>query len=354
MKVLFLLKKNNSYNYGSPYTDPSTGLFNSASILAEQLKDKLHVKTKLVICIDGNSVDREVHEYKPDVCILEAIWITPAKMEELIKLHPKVIFVVRVHSELPFLANEGSAISNINGYSKLDMFVAMNSKDTYNELKIIYSNIVYMPNVYEDVCIGGGDFARYLKNLSQYLFDPKGWTKLSWRELNVGCFGAIRPMKNQLIQAVAAINYADKAGTKLNFHMNGSRVEQRGDSVLKNLIALFEDSKHDLVLYPWMPREDFLKLIASMDVGMQVSMNESFNIVSADFVSQKVPIVVSEAVKWCPDFSQVSTIRGKEIEEKIGQALRYNRMFVRGQAFHLEVYNKVSLKHWKDLFGNLG
>jgi hypothetical protein len=35
-----------------------------------------------------------------------------------------------------------------------------------------------------------------------------------------------------------------------------------------------------------------------MDIGMQVSLSESFNIVSADFVSMGVPIVVSNDIEW--------------------------------------------------------
>ena len=347
MKVLFLLKKNN--NYGM-YPDPSTGLFNSASILANQLEDKLHIKTTVAICVDGNSIDRQLHIHRPNVCIIEAIWASAARLAELRRLHPRIKFLIRVHSELPFLSNEGSALENIGEYEKLGFIVGVNSKDTYAELKGIYNNIVYMPNVYEDVNISVEDFIKYLTNLLQYIVDPSGWTKLSRKSLNIGCFGAIRPMKNQLLQAVSAINYADKAGVKLYFHMNGSRVEQKGDSVLKNLISLFERSKHELVLHRWMPRSEFLELISHMDLGMQVSMNESFNIVAADFVKMGVPIVVSEAIKWAPEFSQTSTIRGKEVQEKIGQALRYKRMFKRGQTLHLDMYNQQSLKIWREIF----
>jgi len=109
MKVLFLLRANGSYNT----TTSKSGLLNSAKMTTEALKRHLKVDTKLVVVIDSNGIDREVFLFKPEICFLEAIWVTPAKMRELVRLHPKVKFVIRVHSETPFLSNEGEAISRI-------------------------------------------------------------------------------------------------------------------------------------------------------------------------------------------------------------------------------------------------
>jgi hypothetical protein len=53
--------------------------------------------------------------------------------------------------------------------------------------------------------------------------------------LDVACFGAIRPLKNQLMQGVSAIRCAESIHKTLRFHINASRAEQKGDNVLKNL-----------------------------------------------------------------------------------------------------------------------
>jgi hypothetical protein len=52
---------------------------------------------------------------------------------------------------------------------------------------------------------------------------------------DTACFGAIRPLNNQLFQAVAATEYARRIGRKLRFHINASRTKQRGENVLKNI-----------------------------------------------------------------------------------------------------------------------
>src|ERR1035437_1878997 len=104
-KVLFIIKDRTN-QYGSSF-----GLVNSAAFTAEALQDILEdVKTKVVTVTDGNSIDKEVHLYKPDIVIIEAIWVTPAKIEELCKLYKKTTWIVIVHSKAPFLAVEGNAM----------------------------------------------------------------------------------------------------------------------------------------------------------------------------------------------------------------------------------------------------
>ena len=109
--------------------------------------------------------------------------------------------------------------------------------------------------------------------------------------LNIGCFGAIRPLKNQLYQAVAAIEFANSINKKLHFHVNIARVENNGDPVLKNLRNLFiNNPKHKLVEHSWLTHEDFINLVRKMDIGLQVSFTETF--------SPKAALSSSMALAW--------------------------------------------------------
>jgi hypothetical protein len=118
------------------------------------------------------------------------------------------------------------------------------------------------------------------------------------RALDIGCFGAIRPLKNNLQQAVAAIRFADSMNAALRFHVNAGRVEMKGESVMRNLESLLSNAGHELVKHDWLDHDDFLKLIKTMDMCMQVSFSETFNIVAADSVSQGVPTIVSKEIPW--------------------------------------------------------
>lgn len=280
MSLLFVIKK--FYAYDSGYSQIANGLKTSAKFVVDMLRLEGY-KAKLVEAIDGNSIDALVTKYKPSICILEAIWVTPAKMAELKKLHPKIRFVVRVHSELPFLSNEGMAVEWLTEYNKLGIEIAFNSAITVRDFEVICPS-AWLPNYYPVRKPG-----KVVKN------SP---------ELDIGCFGAIRPLKNQLLQCFAAIKYAKWKGKKLYFHINSTRTEQGGDNNLKSIKAALAATGNVLVEHPWMDHEDFLEIVQQMDICLQVSLSESFNIVSADAISMGVPLIGSVAIRWLPKRSQ--------------------------------------------------
>ena len=108
MKVLFILKHRDTYwgDYSST-TTLSSGLSNSAQFVCDALNLSGEITAKLVQVEDNNQIDKEVTLFRPDVCIIEAYWVVPEKFGVLIPLHPQVKWVVRNHSEIPFLAQEG-------------------------------------------------------------------------------------------------------------------------------------------------------------------------------------------------------------------------------------------------------
>jgi hypothetical protein len=284
--VLFILKRKEDYGI-QHFEEPkglSTGLLNSATFMKDMLLD-LGISAELEVAIDNNCIDRMVNKHKPRFVIIEALWVVPEKFEILSRLHPTVSWIIRLHSEVPFLALEGNAFAWVAEYLKFpNVFVSANAPRMHNSLRELFpqfrGGLVYMPNFY-----------------------PVENTKTSFhtgnRPINIGCFGAIRPLKNQAGQALAAIQFANAKGLTLNFHINSTRIEGTGSPALKNIRAIFEkQTKHHLVEHPWMPRDEFIKLCASMDIGMQVSFSETFNIVAADFVTSGTPIVVSREVPW--------------------------------------------------------
>lgn len=319
---LFLLRKNHGYDGG---TCISNGLRNSAKFVVDMLLVE-GKRAKLIEVVDSNSIDKVVHEEKPARVVLEAIWVTPAKMRELIRLHPLVKWTVRIHSETTFLAQEGMAIGWITEYLLMGVEVAFNSGDTTADFQHTFSGkITYLPNFYP-------------------LRKPRT-RKHPNDNLDVGCFGAIRPLKNQLIQAMAALIYARKIGKNLRFHINGNRSEMNGDNNLKNIKALL--GKH-VVLHPWMDHEEFLETICLMDICMNVSLTESFAIVSADAISMGVPLVGSSAIKWLPERSQAPVDSALGIVHTLGHA---DETMVWMNHHALTGYLKKAVDLWVDWIG---
>ncbi len=244
--------------------------------------------------VDNNDIDREVTAYKPTVCIIEAFWVVPEKFDTLRILHPTVKWVVRNHSEIPFLSNEGIAMEWVRAYLVKGVEISCNSTRSLQAFQTVaasdripLSMIWFGPNVYPIDSFAGPN-----------IIEPDS------PSLNIGCFGAVRPLKNQLQQALGAINFGNLIGRSINFNISATRVEQHGNEALRNIRALFAGSAHHkLIERPWHGADQFKALIKSMDISMQVSLTESFNLVSADAVAQGVGVVVGPEVAWLGSYA---------------------------------------------------
>jgi len=106
---------------------------------------------------------------------------------------------------------------------------------------------------------------------------------------------------------------------------------------------MFQGQKNAiLVEHGWLPHDQFLKLIASMDVLLQVSFSETFNIVAADAVVQNVPIVVSDEIFWASTFAKTDFNNSRDICEKIDQVINWKRIINPLNLKGLRNYNRKS------------
>jgi len=285
-KVLFVMKER--YVYGQKTN--AYGLFNSCDFVSRYLNE-IGIESRVVQVVDNNQIDREVASYKPTDCFIEALWVVPEKFKELARIHPKVKWHIRLHSKTPFLATEGIAFEWLSGYINLrkegvNISISANSMDLYDELSFLYPGcITYSPNIYYPATDAASDDVPVVRSDSS--------------ELHIGLFGALRPLKNHLQQAIWAEEFSQKVKRPLFLHVNITEHEGNDTgSVLKNLRNLFKNSKSKLVEHPWYSHASFLKLVKQMDLGMQVSFSETFNIVTADLVSQGVPVVASSEIEF--------------------------------------------------------
>lgn len=348
-KILFILKKKQIYSGIEDHDrdiSMSTGLYNSANYVCEMINPYVE-SSDIIVVNDNNDIDREVRKYNPTHVIIEALWVVPEKFEILNKLHPKVKWIIRLHSEVPFIANEGIAMDWIGRYlSYKNVSIGinaprmlksvrdyLNAKPGFLSKDEIFRRTIYMPNYYPYA-----DFKKF------------EWKKET-DTIKIGCFGAVRPLKNQLAQALSAVTFAEKIGKKLEFHMNSSRVEMQGSPGLKNIVQMFEqlEPKHKLVLHTWMPRKEFLNVVGKMDISMQSSFSETFNIVSADAVSQAVPILGTKEMPW--QYLGISDPTSPySIEKQLEIIWALPKLNVLANQFGLKAYSKQTEKIWKMVF----
>jgi len=346
-KVLFILKRREDFNpvKHSPQ-GLSTGLFNSASFVDQMLND-MGVESAMEVAIDNNCIDRLVTRHKPTHCIVEALWVVPQKFEILTKLHPNVTWIIRLHSEMPFMAGEGMAMDWIGDYVTFKNIVIgvnaprmLDEVRTYLQIKQGWTDeetqrrIIYMPNFYP-------------QEMKQKKYDKNKY----W--VDIACFGAVRPLKNHLVQAVAALKFAQTAGKQLRFHINMGRIEMKGDPVMHNLRGLFQHlagQGHQLIGHEWTPREGFLEICSTMDIGLQCNFSETFNIVSADLISQGVPVVGSYEIPWATRWFNARPAESDEIADALLRTHRFAAVNVALNQRNLNKYTDNTRKIWAKIF----
>ncbi len=343
-KLLFALKDRHDY-WGQGGSDLSSGLLNSVGFLIDMLNAN-GVAAKMVSLVDANKIDKAIWDYQPNVCFIEAVWVLPAKVAELQMKWPHVHFAVRNHSELAFLASEGAALERITGYLQLGVEVTSNSPRAAHAITIVAQSIgeadsiaTYLPNYYPvDAVIPTPH--RALPGV-----------------VRVGAFGAIRPLKNHLETAVAAIDFAQRLGKRLEYHINATRIEMQGAPILKNLQGLFDQTwRATLVPHGWLDHAAFLELLTTMDFAVCASFSETFCIVAADAVRMGCPLVASKEVPWLGPYGRCDPNSAASITS----ALLFAQLQIRNdptdkrlalQAADLARYSAASKKIWLDRFG---
>jgi glycosyltransferase involved in cell wall biosynthesis len=343
-RLLFVMKNREQPWGPSPYGyQMSSGLRNSVRFLVEML-NLAEIEAKWVEVMDNNKIDSEVTSYRPTHVIIEAFWVVPVKFDILMKLHPTVKWLVRDHSETPFIANEGIFCDWLKGYLSRGIEIMANAPRAVTDLQAIAlaynyptSLISYGPNYYP------------VHALSQSSFTPRPAVPGLVR---IACFGAIRPLKNHLVQAVAALRYARARNCALEFHINSTRVEGGASPILRNLRALFTDApKATLVESPWLEHDVFLELLREMDICLQCSFSETFNIVCADAMACSVPVIASLEVPWLGTYAQADPTSSTSI---LAQMLVLNKIDLRERLVmqwrDLSRYCMTTLDIWQTRF----
>jgi hypothetical protein len=354
-KSLFLLKTREDYSADPSYSEPSyssstgtyipsyhiaTGMWNSASFVVDALNNA-GLQAGIGMIPDANSIDAAVMAFNPTHVFIEGLWVTPAKMLELKSLfrHRDRIWIVRIHSEIPFLASEGIAMDWIAKFLEMGVIVAPNAPRATKQitweganLEVNASaNVKYLPNIFPT-----DDFLP----VQDYIDRPV---------VDIGCFGAFRPLKNQLQQAFAAVQFGQAIGKTVRFHVNG-RADAGGTGPANNIAGLFQNldpTQFELVVHGWESREQFLESLREIDILMQVSISETFNIVAADAVLVGKPVIATDEIPWMYQLN-VDDQNVDDIVAKMLAVWQNRSFFITKNRIGLQRYNIVAVQKWTD------
>jgi hypothetical protein len=352
-RVLFILKQRHKGPYGTwSYCQDGKPLPSGLSISALEMSyalDDLGIENKIVQVVDNNCIDREVSKYRPTHVFIEAFWVVPEKFDVLRKLHPTVLWVIRNHSKSDFLSHEGGMVGWAIDYINRGLTLGCNSPAATNDFRALAetldadpSLVEYLPNYYRAPApsqpIWLIEVWKVLRQLG--IEGRKAHTRVPG-EWNIGCFGAIRPLKNHMHQAMAAILAAKKLGLKLRFWVNGTRIEGKAEPILNSLRQLFKRyPEFELVELDWMEHDKFTAVVHTMDLVMQVSNSETFNI---------VPVLVSSEVPWLDEEYHADPTDVQDIKEQLLKVWHGtgNGFLQQDQLLQLDKYGRDSKCLWK-------
>jgi hypothetical protein len=353
MKTLFVLKRREDFDPKIHIElSQQCGLYNSILYVNNMLINQGY-ESQVSICIDNNCINGFIYKFKPTHVIVEAWWVVPSKIKLLQSMYPRIKWIIRLHSAIPFLSVESSqSMKWIADYCRIDnTFIGVNDPRLLNELSIYIRNMledkdsdvsvvkdmssrmVYLPNYYP------------ITNMQKY----KGM--ISDDTIHIACFGAIRPFKNTMTQALASIEFCKRKNKKLCFHINSGRNELQGANVYENLIQLFSNldkNQYSLICHPWASCDEFLNICSRIDIGLQVSFTETFNIVSADVLCNGIAIIGSSEIPWINKRYTASPQDAEEIIDKL--LLAYDdleRNVIENQK-SLEDYVNNTIIIWKE------
>ncbi len=269
--------------------------------------------------------------------IISAPWIPTALLAELVHKYKHIKFTVVSHSNVGFLAADRYGVKLLRQeiilQKSVDNFqVAGNSKRFAEWATIAWdAPVAFLPNLYN------------IENMQ-----PRVHKLHRGHTLKIGCFGAVRPLKNQITAAATALVIAKRLDVPTELWLNSGRSEGGGQWALQAIEQLVGHMPHFKIRHKnWSPWEEFRDFVGTMHLNLQPSYTESFNMVVADSVYKGIPAVVSEAITWAPECWKGNVDDANELAD-IGLKLIENteKESKRGQAA-LKEYVKDGVKHWK-------
>ena len=275
----------------------------------------------------------ETHEKRLTHVIISAPWVSLYDMRNLIENFSDIQFVVLSHSNVGFLQADPCGVELFRKYAELskthkNFRVGGNCKRFSEWFEISYKEkCICLPNIYPVERISG-----------------KIWN--GRHPLKIGAFGAIRPEKNFMTAAAGAVAIQSILNIPVEIHMSTG-----GDGCKSTTLPAIEQMTEGiegltLIRHDWNNWDEFIKLISEMDLLIQVSYTESFNMVTADGISVGVPSVVSPVIFWAPDSWKVDSDDAMEVAKKGIELLLNDQGYIGSDS--LRENNEKSLKYWFD------
>lgn len=276
---------------------------------------------------------------------ISAPWVPTLDLSDLAQRYPETTFAVVSHSNCAFLQADRNALRLIRECIDLEqtthnVHIAGNCERFCEWVKGAFNvPCTFLPNLYYlDEHAGG-----YTHH------QPVG----SSGPLRVGIFGATRAQKNMMTGVAGAIELARSLRLPLELWLSGGRTEGGGDPILAAIQQMVAGLPGvTLRLNGWQSWSGFRQVVGTMRLLIQMSTSESFNMVTADGISQGVPSVTSEAITWVPDRWKASVDSADDVA-RVGRYLLHDPHAAMEGLKALRHYVAQGVRAYQHYFGTM-
>lgn len=284
-----LVYKNFAARQGISHIGLGVSALNNCKVL-QSIGINAHV---LPVKDEADLVNYMKHHHTVTHVVIQAPWISTPTLSHLCAAYPHTQFIVVSHSNVGFLQADRNGIKLIKEAIHLE-------GSTYNFH--LGGNSAKFTSWVENTF---GEPCTLLPNM-YFLHHKHGENKRLWGDvggvLRLGVFGATRSLKNMLSSVGAAMEISSDLNATTEVWVNTEREDgPEAKYILHAVEELLRDMPNiSLKKAPWSSWSTFKRLVGTMHLLLQPSYTESFNMVTADGVSEGVPSVVSSAINWAP------------------------------------------------------
>jgi len=278
--------KNFAANRNISHIGLGVAALNTAKVLR-----RAGIRTNVWPILSAADLRARLRQEPAEQVLISAPWIPTTELQSLSNEFTDTYFAVTCHSNVGFLQADPGGVKLVR--ETLDLEMATHNVRLAGNSKRFCT---WMESTFGGRC-------HYLPNL--YFLDappPRQREFCGGGALRIGVFGAVRPQKNLMSAAGAAIEISRKLRVPLELWFSAGREEGGGETIMqavKEMVAGLPDV--ELKLSGWQSWPAFRKTVAHMHLLLQPSYTESFNMVTADGAAEGVASVVSEAIDWAPD-----------------------------------------------------
>ncbi len=331
MAKLILAYKNFAANQNISHIGLGVSAINTSKVLRRQ-----GIRTEVWPIVSARDLSERLARDPASHVVVSAPWIASTEFQHLTTTYPDTWFAVNCHSNVGFLQADANGVRLVREAIDLET-------GTFN-FHLAGNSARHPPPPASPYPAPWADLPnRYYLESNAPPYRPL----YSGGCLNIGAFGATRPLKNFMSAAGAALEISRGLKATLDLWVSAGRCEGGGDSILRAVHAMLDGVPGvRIVENGWQSWPQFRKVAGHMHLLLQPSYTESFNMVTADGVAEGVPAVVSEAIDWAPDHWKAKTDDVFDIA-RIGRSLLSDPYAGRDGFQALQLHNENGLKAWK-------